>query len=359
MLWAMRTRGVLTLYGKAASIAAFRKIDPATSLMAHCRMDANTLLAPIADDMRAIDALIREELNSDVVLINQLGEHIIGAGGKRLRPALVALAAKALACESPHIVTGAAIIEFIHTATLLHDDVVDESALRRGRETANALWGNAASVLTGDFLYSRAFQMMVRLDSMPVMQLLAETTNAIAEGEVLQLMNIGDPEVTEARYMDVIDRKTARLFGAATQMAAIIAGAEDKTAQALHDYGRALGVAFQLIDDALDYSGSATELGKNVGDDLAEGKPTLPLIQVLKHGTGAAQQRVRNAIENSSAEELSAIVEDVQDCGALDYTVAQAHAARDRAIAALDALPAGPARDHLAALAAFSVSRSA
>ena len=322
-------------------------------------MDAQSLLAPIADDMRAIDALIREELNSDVVLINQLGEHIIGAGGKRLRPALVALAAKALNCKQPNIITGAAIIEFIHTATLLHDDVVDESALRRGRETANALWGNAASVLTGDFLYSRAFQMMVRLDSMPVMQLLAQTTNAIAEGEVLQLMNIGDPDVTEARYMDVIDRKTARLFGAATQMAAIIAEVDSGVEQALQNYGRALGVAFQLIDDALDYSGSAEQLGKNVGDDLAEGKPTLPLIHVLKHGSSDAKARVRHAIEQNSAENLQAIVDDVNACGSLDYTVNKAHQARDEALAALEALPDSPEREHLAALAEFSVARSA
>ena len=322
-------------------------------------MDANTLLTPIADDMGAIDVLIREELNSDVVLINQLGEHIIGAGGKRLRPALVAFAAQALACDDSNIITGAAIIEFIHTATLLHDDVVDESALRRGRETANALWGNAASVLTGDFLYSRAFQMMVRLDSMPVMQLLAETTNAIAEGEVLQLMNIGDPDVTEARYMDVIDRKTARLFGAATQLAAIVAKADAQIEQALHDYGRALGIAFQLIDDALDYSGSAEQLGKNVGDDLAEGKPTLPLIYVLAHGSDEAKARVRHAIEHNSAEQLLAIVEDVLACGALDYTQKQALLARDRAIAALDVLPDSPARGHLAALAEFAVRRSA
>lgn len=348
----------LTPVGTAASIIAFPDLTPPPS-RGRCCMDAKSLLDPIADDMRAIDALIRAELNSDVVLINQLGEHIIGAGGKRLRPALVAFAAKALACDDEHIVTGAAIIEFIHTATLLHDDVVDESALRRGRETANALWGNAASVLTGDFLYSRAFQMMVRLDSMPVMQLLAETTNAIAEGEVLQLMNIGDPDVTEARYMDVIDRKTARLFGAATQMAAIIAGADEQVEHALHDYGRALGVAFQLIDDALDYSGSAEQLGKNVGDDLAEGKPTLPLINVLKHGSEAAKARVRHAIEQSSAEDLQTIVEDVNACGALDYTVQRAHQARDGALAALDALPDTPARQHLAALAEFSVARSA
>lgn len=322
-------------------------------------MDAKTLLAPIADDMRAIDALIRQELNSDVVLINQLGEHIIGAGGKRLRPALVALAGRALGHSGTAFVTGAAIIEFIHTATLLHDDVVDESSLRRGQQTANAVWGNAASVLTGDFLYSRAFQMMVRLDSMPVMQLLSETTNAIAEGEVLQLMNIGDPHVTEARYMDVIDRKTARLFGAATQMAAILAGADAANERALHDYGRSLGVAFQLVDDALDYSGDAANLGKNVGDDLAEGKPTLPLIHVLQHGTPDAQDRVRRAIEQASAAELPAIVRDVQACGSLDYTLASATQARDAAVRALEALPDTPLRQSLADLAAFSVARQA
>lgn len=320
-------------------------------------MDAKTLLAPIADDMHAIDVLIREELNSDVVLINQLGEHIIGAGGKRLRPALVVLAGRALGHSGTPFVTGAAIIEFIHTATLLHDDVVDESGMRRGRETANAVWGNAASVLTGDFLYSRAFQMMVRLDSMPVMQLLAETTNAIAEGEVLQLMNIGDPDVTEARYMDVIDRKTARLFGAATQMAAILGGADARTEAALHDYGRALGVAFQLVDDALDYTGDAAALGKNVGDDLAEGKPTLPLIHVLQHGSQAARARVRKAIEQASADELPAIVDDVRQGGALDYTRQRAEAARDDALRALNALPETPLRSHLAGLAEFAVAR--
>lgn len=320
-------------------------------------MDLPELLAPIVDDMAAVDALIHNQLRSDVVLINQIGQHITAAGGKRLRPALVALAGQAVGLPRDTIARVAAIIEFIHTATLLHDDVVDASDRRRGRDTANALWGNAASVLTGDFLYSRAFQLMVDLDDMAIMRVLADTTNAIAEGEVLQLMHIGDATVTEQRYLDVIDRKTARLFAAATQVAMIAAGAPPAMRDALRAYGQGLGMAFQLVDDALDYTGDDETLGKRAGDDLAEGKPTLPLLHVLAHGDADAQARVRHAIEHASAEALYDIRNDVQATGAIDYTLALANQHAETAITALDVLDDSAAKRALAGLAHYAVSR--
>ena len=321
------------------------------------RMELAELLSPIAADMGAIDQLIRDELQSDVVLINQIGHHIVAGGGKRMRPALVALSAQALGFDDARVHSAAAIIEFIHTATLLHDDVVDESTLRRGRATANAAFGNAASVLTGDFLYSRAFELMVRLDTMAVMELLASTTNAIAEGEVLQLMNIGNPDISEAQYLDVIDRKTARLFRAATMLPALLAGSAQAEIDAMDRYGQALGMAFQLVDDALDYLGDEEALGKHVGDDLAEGKPTLPLLRVLRDGTSEAQARVRRAITEATDEELSAIVVDIHATGAIDQTLQLARQYADDAVAALEALPATAQRDTLAGLARFAVER--
>jgi len=320
-------------------------------------MELAELLSPIAADMAAINQLIRDELQSDVLLINQIGHHIVSGGGKRMRPALVAFSAQALQFADSRVPVAAAIIEFIHTATLLHDDVVDESTLRRGRETANAAFGNAASVLTGDFLYSRAFELMVRLDCMPVMDLLASTTNAIAEGEVLQLMNIGNPDITDAQYLDVIDRKTARLFRAATLLPALLSNASEEQATAMADYGQALGMAFQLVDDALDYLGSETDLGKHVGDDLAEGKPTLPLMRVLQLGEPAAQARVRRAITEATPEELPAIIEDIRAVGGIEQTTRLAEDYAEQAVRALDALDASPERDTLAALARFSVER--
>ncbi|PKM05992.1 MAG: octaprenyl-diphosphate synthase, partial [Gammaproteobacteria bacterium HGW-Gammaproteobacteria-5] len=263
-------------------------------------MPATTLVLSLPDaqrlcaaDMAAVNTLIRQQLASDVVLINQIGEHIIGAGGKRLRPMLVLLAAKALGYQGHEHVNLAAIIEFIHTATLLHDDVVDESDLRRGRKTANALWGNAASVLVGDFLYSRSFQMMVGLHRMAVMQVLADTTNAIAEGEVLQLLHVNNPDVDEAAYQRVIERKTAILFAAATRLGALLAGANTATQEAMADYGMHLGLAFQIADDVLDYTADAQALGKNLGDDLAEGKATLPVIHAIAHADAGSRARLR------------------------------------------------------------------
>lgn len=249
------------------------------------KMPASVLLAPVAEDMHAVDAVIRRRLGSEVALINQIGEYIISAGGKRLRPVILLLMANALGYRGQHHYELAAVVEFIHTATLLHDDVVDESELRRGRQTANAVFGNAASVLVGDFLYSRAFQMMVQADSMRVMQILADATNVISEGEVLQLLNMHDPDVTEERYLQVIRYKTAKLFEAAAQIGAVLSGADAATEAAAAEYGRRIGTAFQIVDDLLDYTATADQMGKNAGDDLREGKPTLPLIYLLSHGT--------------------------------------------------------------------------
>ena len=313
----------------------------------------------VSADLAAVDATIRRELISDVALVNQVAEYIIGAGGKRLRPLLVLLAARAagarpLAAQVP----AAVVIEFIHTATLLHDDVVDGSHQRRGRNTANEVWGNAASVLVGDFLYSRAFQMMVRLDSLRVCDIMADATNTIAEGEVLQLMNANDPDTTESRYLDVIYRKTARLFESGAQIAAVLAGADPATERALARYGRHLGNAFQLVDDALDYQGSASVRGKNVGDDLAEGKPTLPLIHALRHGNAEQQALLRRAVENGGLGELPAVLHAIESAGGLEYTARLARGEADLALAALEPLPDTVHTEALRQLASFAISRA-
>ncbi len=312
----------------------------------------------IAPDMAAVNKVIRLQLHSEVPLVNQISEYIISAGGKRIRPVLVLLVANAYQYQGKHHHELAAIVEFIHTATLLHDDVVDESSLRRGRKTANALFGNAASVLVGDFLYSRAFQMMVTINSMQVMQILADATNVIAEGEVLQLLNMHDPDVTEARYLQVIRSKTAKLFEAAAQIGALIAGARPDQIEAAAEYGRSLGTAFQLIDDVLDYSGNADEIGKNVGDDLREGKPTLPLIYLMKNGTEAQKELVRACIELGDESKFDAVLTAITQSGALDYTKKEAHKAAERAILSVSGLPESVYKQALLELASFAVGRN-
>lgn len=308
--------------------------------------------------MRRVDAVIRERLRSRVALIDQISAYIIGAGGKRIRPRLVLLFAQALGFEGPERHELAAIVEFIHTATLLHDDVVDESALRRGRATANAAFGNAASVLVGDFLYSRAFQMMVSVNRIRVLEVLADATNVIAEGEVLQLMNMHDPDLAVADYLQVIRFKTAKLFEASARLGAVLAGADAATEEACADYGRSLGTAFQLVDDLLDYEGNSDELGKNVGDDLREGKPTLPLLLAMERGSEAERQLIRGAIEHGALETLPAILAVVRKTGALDATRAAARAEADQARAVLDRLPPSQAREALLDLCIRSVHRS-
>ncbi len=308
--------------------------------------------------MQAVDAVIRKRLHSDVALVRQVAEYIINAGGKRLRPALVLLCSGALGYKGSRHHELAAIIEFIHTATLLHDDVVDESDLRRGHETANALFGNAASVLVGDFLYSRSFQMMVELGDMRIMRVLSDATNIIAEGEVLQLMNCHDADVDELRYLQVIRYKTAKLFEAASQLGAIIGGADPETERSLADYGTHLGTAFQLIDDVLDYSGTEAETGKHLGDDLAEGKPTLPLIYVMQNGTPAQAECVRKAIEHGGREDFPGVLAAIHATGALEHTQKQASKEAERAAAALEWLPASTHKDSLLELSAFAVDRS-
>ncbi|MCO7222885.1 polyprenyl synthetase family protein [Pleionea sp. CnH1-48] len=307
-------------------------------------------------DLTATNQLILQELESDVALINQLGFYIVNSGGKRLRPLLVLLCANALnySGEAHHKL--AAVIEFIHTATLLHDDVVDASDLRRGKETANALFGNEASVLTGDFLYSRAFQMMVNVASMPVMDLLADTTNLIAEGEVLQLMNCNDPDISEQDYYEVIRRKTAILFAAACELGAIVSQ-QDQMREALRDYGMNLGMAFQVVDDMLDYVSSAEEMGKNVGDDLAEGKPTLPLMHALKHGTEEQKETIRHAIKEGDASQLQMILTTIQETNAIEYCTAQAKVFTDRALAAISGLEESSHKSALQLLANLALAR--
>ena len=311
----------------------------------------------IAADMRAVDAVIRSRLASDVALVREVAEYIVGSGGKRLRPALVILSAGAFDYQGKHHHQLAAVVEFIHTATLLHDDVVDGSELRRGNPTANALFGNAASVLVGDFVYSRAFQMMVEVESMRVMQVLAGATNVIAEGEVLQLMNCHNTAINEHDYLQVIRFKTAKLFEAATRLGAILGGAAPAVEEAMASYGMHLGTAFQLIDDVLDYSGDHKATGKYVGDDLAEGKPTLPLIYAIKHGSAAEAALIRNAIEQGGLEELEQVIAAIQRTGALDYTRRQAEAEARAASAALAALPNSKYRESLLQLADFAVTR--
>ncbi|BDU23199.1 polyprenyl synthetase family protein [Dyella sp. GSA-30] len=319
--------------------------------------DFAAVRALAAADMQRVDTLIRHRLSSDVVLINQIADHIIASGGKRLRPMLHVLSAAAAGYRGEQHIKLAAVIEFIHTSTLLHDDVVDESDLRRGRKTANALWGNAASVLVGDFLYSRSFQLMVELDDMRIMRILADTTNTIAEGEVLQLLNIGNADVDEAAYLAVIERKTAVLFAAATELGGILGGLPDHQVTALRRYGMELGYAFQIADDLLDYVSDADTLGKNIGDDLAEGKPTLPLIYALKNASPEQAQSLRHAIEHGGLDSLDRIIAAIRDSGALERTHERAVMHADAARSALDHLPPSTYRDALSALADYSVER--
>ena len=318
----------------------------------------NLISQSIAFEMEAVNQVIQQQLYSDVPLVNQIAHYIISAGGKRIRPVLVLLFANAYGYKGSHHHNLAAIVEFIHTATLLHDDVVDESSLRRGRDTANALFGNAASVLVGDFLYSRAFQMMVTIGDMRVMQILADATNVIAEGEVLQLMNMHDPDVTEERYLQVIRSKTAKLFEAAAQLGTLIAGGSDADIDAAGEYGRSLGTAFQLIDDVLDYSGNASEIGKNVGDDLREGKPTLPLIYLMQHGTQGQRELVRACIERGDEHHFPEILSAISVSGAVDYTREAAQQAARRAADSLSLLSHSQFKDSLLELCAFAVDRN-
>ncbi len=312
----------------------------------------------VGSDMKAVDAVIRTRLHSEVVLVRQVAEYIIQSGGKRLRPVLVLLSAGALGYRGTHRHELAAVVEFIHTATLLHDDVVDESDLRRGRQTANALFGNAASVLVGDFLYSRAFQMMVEVGDMRIMRVLSDATNVIAEGEVLQLMNCHDANLDEARYLEVIRYKTAKLFEAAARLGAIIGGGSPQVEQALAAYGMHLGTAFQLIDDVLDYSGAEVETGKHLGDDLAEGKPTLPLIYVMQNGTAEQAACVRQAIENGGRDDFPHVLAAIRETGALEHARNYAKAEADCAVTAIESLPSSQYKDSLLDLCFFAVARS-
>lgn len=308
--------------------------------------------------MEEVDTVIRQRLSSDVVLIHQIAHHIINAGGKRIRPALVLLFAHALGAHGPKATELAATVEFIHTATLLHDDVVDESNLRRGRPTANAAFGNAASVLVGDFLYSRAFQMMVSVNNLRVLEVLAEATNVIAEGEVLQLMNMHDPDLSVEDYLQVIRFKTAKLFEASGRLGAVLAGAPREIEEACADYGRSIGTAFQLVDDLLDYEGATAELGKNVGDDLREGKPTLPLLLALKSASPEACELIRHAIEHGEQERLNEIITIVRQTGALEGTRDAARAQSEQAQNSLRGLPDSPYKKALLELAISCVERS-
>jgi octaprenyl-diphosphate synthase len=321
-------------------------------------MTLDDIRALVRGDLASVDRVIRARLKSSVPLVDQVAEHIISGGGKRLRPLLVVLAGRACGQEGEAHVEAAAFIEFIHTATLLHDDVVDGSSMRRGRDTANEVFGNQASVLVGDFVYSRAFQMMAALTSQPVMEIMAEATNTIAEGEVLQLMNAHDPDTTEHRYLEVIYRKTARLFQAGAEVAAVLAGSPAPIRQGLAAYGKHLGTAYQLVDDVLDYRSNPSERGKNIGDDLAEGKPTLPLIHALKNGNDAQRAAIRRAIEHGGLEQLDPIVAAIDSTGGLEYAAGKARAESQLALAAIEVLPDSPFKNGLAALARFAVEHT-
>lgn len=322
-------------------------------------MDLKNIQALAQADMTAVNELIYIQLQSDVALINQLGVYIVNAGGKRMRPMLTVLAARALNCNNSDHIDIAAIIEFIHTATLLHDDVVDESNMRRGRETANALFGNSASVLVGDFLYTRSFQMMTKLGNMKIMDILSEATNIVAEGEVLQLMNCNDASTTEESYMQVIYCKTAKLFEAATRLAAVISNQDEQIEQAMQDYGKYLGTAFQLVDDIMDYTADAQEMGKNVGDDLSEGKPTLPLLYAMQHGNEQQKQLIKEAIETGNGmDNLDAILLAMEETGSLRYTQKIAEREADKAIKSLSILPDSVQKSALISLAHIAANRS-
>lgn len=321
-------------------------------------MDFHTIQSLTADDMAEVDKKIRAQLTSEVMLINQLGYYIISGGGKRLRPMLAILAAKALNYQGDGHTTAAAFIEFIHTATLLHDDVVDESDLRRGKATANAAFGNAASVLVGDYIYTRSFQMMTELGSLRILNVMSDATNVIAEGEVLQLMNCNDPNTSEETYMQVIYSKTARLFEVTTQIAAILTNSPPEIEKALQDYGRYLGTAFQLIDDVMDYTSKEDEMGKQAGDDLAEGKPTLPLLHAMKHGSKAQSELIKSVIEQGNGrEQLEPILAAMKALGSLDYAQKRAEEEAQKAILALHILPETDYKNALIALAHHAVHR--
>jgi octaprenyl-diphosphate synthase len=311
----------------------------------------------LAGDMAAVDRLLKHRLQSDIPLINQLGTYIVAGGGKRLRPALALLAAQATGDAGTRHIDVAVIIELVHTATLLHDDVVDASRMRRGRETANLIWGNEASVLVGDFLYSRAFQMMVELRNLRVLEILADATNIIAEGEVMQLANCHDPDISEQHYLDTIRFKTAKLFEAAAQLGVVIANGDGAYERAMAAYGRHLGTAFQLVDDALDYCADPEQLGKNIGDDLAEGKPTLPLLYAMWQGTPAQAATVRNAIEQGGRDKIADITRAIESTGAINYTLALAKEEAAQAQAALSKVRPSPYLDALTELAKFAVQR--
>ncbi len=321
-------------------------------------MELPAIQGLIANDMKAVNEVILRRLRSDVALINQIGAYIVNSGGKRLRPMIVLLSARASGYRGTHHIDLAAIIEFIHTATLLHDDVIDDSTMRRNQETVNAVWGNEASVLVGDFLYSRSFEMMVDVDSMRVMEILSHATNRIAEGEVLQLLNCNNPDTTEEQYMEVIDRKTATLFQAGARLGAVLAGASPEQERAMADYGLKLGTAFQLVDDALDYNSSNEDIGKNIGDDLSEGKPTLPLIYAIRNGSPEQREKLRAAIENGGLEHIEIVMEAIESTDAIDYTAALAQREAEKAKAALAGFPDSPQRDALRGLADFSVNRT-
>ena len=321
-------------------------------------MDYEAIKALVRDDLRAVDREIETRLQSDVALINQMGSYIVHSGGKRLRPVLVLLGSRAFGYTGNAHIRLAAIVEFIHTATLLHDDVVDASELRRGHTTANTIWGNEASVLVGDFLYSRAFEMMVEVGSMRVMEILAHTTNTIAKGEVMQLLNCHDPETTEERYIEVIRNKTAKLFQAGAQLAAVISGQSPQIEEDMAAYGMHLGTAFQLVDDALDYGRDNHELGKNIGDDLAEGKPTLPLIYTLRQGNNHQRELIRAAIEEGGLAQMEEVMDAIESTGSITYTARRAEDEASRATAALTAIPDSPYKQALLDLAHFSAHRS-
>ncbi|MDQ7072664.1 MAG: octaprenyl diphosphate synthase [Gammaproteobacteria bacterium] len=321
-------------------------------------MDIQSIYSLIEEDMSAVDAMIQSRLQSDVVLINQLGHYIINSGGKRLRPALAILCSRACGYQGEQHHNLATIIEFIHTATLLHDDVVDNSDMRRGNETANSIWGNEASVLVGDFLYTRAFEMMVEMNSMPLMKILSHTTNIIAEGEVLQLLNCNDADTSEDSYLEVIHHKTAKLFEAAGQLGAVISGSSAEVEYAMSHYAMHLGSAFQLVDDLLDYSESSEVIGKNIGDDLAEGKPTLPLIYAMRQGTKQQAQVIRQAIENGQRDKIDDIITIIKETGAIDYTAQAAKNEVNLAQSCLSVLPDSAYKQALTALADFAIDRN-
>ncbi|MEH0741926.1 octaprenyl diphosphate synthase [Vibrio cholerae] len=323
-------------------------------------MDFKAIQALTADDMAKVNETIHAQLNSDVSLINQLGFYIVSGGGKRIRPLLAVLSARALGYQGQDHTTAAAFIEFIHTATLLHDDVVDESDMRRGKATANAAFGNAASVLVGDYIYTRSFQMMTALGSLKILELMSDAVNVISEGEVQQLINCNDPDTTEESYMQVIYSKTARLFEAATQIGAILTDADAELELAMQNYGKYLGTAFQLIDDVMDYTSDGEEMGKNVGDDLAEGKPTLPLLYAMRHGNPEQAAMIREAIEQANGmEKLNEILAAMDETGSLEYTRQLAYQEADKAIAQLALVPDSPYKEALVTLAHMAVHRSA